>query len=68
MKDTEERKPTMRKLRVPTAAELYALEQQAQRARSLELARLAGEAARWIKGRLKGLAASRPADRGVRHA
>lgn len=62
----------MSRFKIPTAAELYALEQQAHRARSEELARLAKQGARWVKDSLKAVFtrpyAARPGARGVRHA
>jgi hypothetical protein len=64
--------PTMSQFKIPTAAELYALEQQAHRARAVELARLARQGARWVKDSLKAAFtrpyAARPGARGVRHA
>jgi hypothetical protein len=63
---------TMSEFKFPTAAELYALEQQAHRARSEELARLARRGALWIRDGLKAAFtrpyAARPGTRGIRHA
>jgi hypothetical protein len=62
----------MSRFKIPTAEELYALEQQAHRARSEELARLTKSGARWVKASLKAVFtrpyAARPGARGVRHA
>lgn len=62
----------MSQLKFPTAAELYALEQQAHRARSEQLARLVKRGALWVKDGAKAVFtrpyAVRTGARGVRHA
>ncbi|HLS86946.1 MAG TPA: hypothetical protein VK043_11675 [Burkholderiales bacterium] len=65
----------MRPIRIPTAEELYALEQQAQRVRAEELGRLTRAAVRRIREGFQAILARKPARpaasqvrREVRHA